>query len=398
IGPLTGEPYFFDLEIFTYYETSLIPIVGADVELLYLNGTVIDTKVTPTNGTVIFVDRPIAFINWSVTFGGQPVGLGDYWFNLTTVEADVKEPSITGPGDQSYLLVSKNVTLTWTLEDDFPNSIEVWVDGALNVSVSWVNTTYDFVYNVSASFPNFVIGEYEIKLIAVDHNSNFAEDILNFRLYENITPIIEGPDSVEYTYSETGHTLSWNISDDYPNMYEILRNEEDFAEGIIDADDPVILISVDDLAVGVHNFTLYANDTSGNTATHSVLVTVLGDDVVPVLVFAPSDISYAQGDSNLMFSWTVTDDFKDYYTIDVDGEIVITADWTTDEIEFDFSGLSQGDHEVTLKVFDLGGNMVESTVLVHVSSPTTLAYLVSAGLIAIGVIVVVALIWFIRYR
>ncbi len=181
-------------------------------------------------------------------------------------------------------------------------------------------------------------------------------------------------------------------------MYEILRNDEDFAEGTIDPDDPVIRISLDDLAIGVHNFTLYANDTSGNTAMHSVLVTVLGDDVVPLIVFSPDDISYAQGDTHLIFYWTATDDFKDYYTIAVDGEIIVTDDWTTDDIEFDFSGLIQGEHEITLKVYDLGGNMAESTVLAHVSAPTTLGYLISAGLIAVGAIVVIALIWFVRSR
>jgi hypothetical protein len=398
IGPLTGDPYFFDLEIFTYYETSQSPIVGANVSLMYKNGTVIDEKVTPANGTVIFIDLPVAFINWSVTFEGQPVGLEDYWYNLTTVESDVRDPVITSPGDQIYLLGSTNVTLNWTLVDDFPGSFELWVDGVLNVSQSWVNSTYEFMYNISSSFPDFVIGEYDLKLVAIDQNANFAEDTVNIRIHENVTPVIEGPDPVEFYFSETGYTLSWNTTDEFLNMYEILRNDEDFAEGTIDPDDPVITISLNDLAIGVHNFTLYANDTSGNTAIHSVLVTVLGDDVVPLIVFTPADISYAQGDTNLIFTWTATDEFKDYYTIAVDGEIIVTADWTTDDIEFDFSGLIQGEHEITLKVYDIGGNMAESTVLAHVSSPTALGYLISAGLIAVGAIVVIALVWFVRYR
>ena len=398
IGPLTGDPYFFDLEVFTYYETSRSPIVGANVTLMYKNGTLINTKITPTNGTVIFIDLPVAFINWSVTFGGQPVGLGDYWHNLTTVESDVRNPVITSPGDQIYLLGSTNVTLNWTLVDDFPSSIELWVDGVLNVSQSWVNSTHEFMYNISSSFPEFLIGEYEIKLVAIDQNANFAEDIVNVRIHENVTPVVEGPDPVEFYFSETGYTLSWNITDEYLNLYEILRNDEDFAEGTIDPDDPVIMISLNDLAIGVHNFTLYANDTSGNTAMHSVLVTVLGDDIIPIIVFTPADISYAQGDTHLVFTWTATDDFKDYYTIAVDGEIIVTADWITDDIEFDFSGLIQGEHEITLKVYDIGGNMVESTVLAHVSAPTALGYMISAGLIAVGAIVVIALIWFVRYR
>ncbi|MGY5863544.1 MAG: hypothetical protein RTV41_03010 [Candidatus Thorarchaeota archaeon] len=399
IGPLTGDPDYFDLEIYTHYETSRDPIVGADIVLTYWNGTVIDTKVTPANGLVIFIDLPIAFINWSVTFGGQPVGLGDYWYNLTDAASDVRDPVIiTSPEDLSVLIDTENVTLTWTLEDEYPSSIEVWIDGTLNLTTSWVNTTYEYVYNVSASFPEFIIGEYEIKLLAFDMNSNFAEDVMTIRLYENVTPVIEGPDPIEFYFSETGQTLSWNVTDDYIDAYDITRNEQDYANGTIDPDNPEITISLDGLEIGVHNFTLYANDTSGNTASDSVLITVNGDHVDPVIVFVPADIFYSQGAGHQVFNWTATDDFKDYYTIEVDGEVIVTEDWLTDNIEFDFAGLLQGEHVVTLKVYDLGGNMAESSVQVHVSASTVQGYLISAGLITLGAIVLVGLIWFVRYR
>jgi hypothetical protein len=152
IGPLTGNPEVYDLEIFTYFETSLVPIVGAIVDLMYKNGTMIDTKTTPANGTVLFVDLPFAFINWTVTYGGQPVGLGNYSYDLTSVTSDIRKPTITGPGDQSTLFDAKNFTITWHLEDDYPSSVKVYVDGILNVTSSWVNSTYDYVYNVSALF------------------------------------------------------------------------------------------------------------------------------------------------------------------------------------------------------------------------------------------------------
>jgi hypothetical protein len=264
IGPITGDPDYFDLEIFTYYETSLIPIEGADVEVTFKNGSVYDSKVTPTNGTVIFIDLPIEYINWTVTFMGQPVGLGSYFYNLTAPESDVRDPIITGPGDSEVLVDTNNVTLTWTVEDEFPNSIEVWVDGVLNATNSWVNTTYDYVYNVSAKFPEFIIGEYEIRLVAIDQNSNFAEDTLTLRFYENVTPVIEGPDPVEFIFTESGHSLSWNVTDDYLNLYEIHQNDELVASDTIDSDDPVIEHSLDDLEIGVHNFSLYVNDTSGS--------------------------------------------------------------------------------------------------------------------------------------
>jgi hypothetical protein len=398
IGPLTGNPDYLDLEIFTYYETSLFPIVGADVEVTYLNGTVYDTKVTPANGTVIFVDLPVEYINWTVTHMGLPVGLGDYSYNLTAVESDVRDPVVTGPGDFEALVGAENVTLTWIVEDEFPFSIDVWVDDVLNVTTAWTNTTFDYVYNVSAAFPAFIIGEYEIKLVATDMNSNFAINTTTFRIYENVTPVIEGPDPVEFTFSETGYSLSWNVTDDNPSMYEIHKNNETVVNGTVDVDEPVIGYSLDGLEIGVHNFTLSVNDTSGNTAQNSVLVTVLRDDIDPVITYSPPDIYYAQGDTHQVYNWTATDDFMDYYEILVDGEVVLTADWTTSLIEFDFSGLYEGEHDVALRVYDLGGNMVESTVMVFVSASTAYVYIMSTALLALGVIAFIVIVWFVRYR
>ncbi len=398
IGALTGSPEYLDMEIFTYYETSLFPIVGADVEVTFKNGSLYDSKVTPTNGTVIFVDLPVEYINWTVSYMGQPVGLGNYSYDLTAVASDFRDPIITGPDDLQVLIDTENVTLTWTVEDEHPSSIKVWVDGILNITTSWVNTTFDYVYNVSASFPAFIIGYYEIKLVATDQNMNFAEDIVSLRFYENVTPVIEGPDPIEFIFTETGYSLSWNVTDDYPNMYKVHDNDEPFANGIINPDEPVIRISLDGLSIGIHNFTLYVNDTSGNNAMNSVLVTVLEDTIFPVITFTPADIYYAQGDRHQVYNWTAVDDSKDYYVILVDGELVQTADWTTSNIEFDFSGLLQGQHNVTLKVYDLGGNMAESTVKVYVSASTAMVYLTSAALISVGVLALIGIIWFVRYR
>ncbi len=398
IGSLTGDPGYLDLEIFTYYETSYSPIVGADIEVTFKNGTIHGSKVTPANGTVIFVDLPAEYINWTVTYLGQPIGLGNYSYDLSSAGSDYRDPIVIGPGNLDVLLGTENVTLTWIVEDEHPSSIQIWIDDVLNVTTPWVNRTYDYVYNVSAYFPEFIIGYYEVKLVAIDMNSNFATNISILRFYENVTPVIEGPDPVEFTFGEKGHSLTWNITDEYPDKYVIQKNDDQFADGTIDPEEPVISISLDGLEVGVHNFTLYANDTSGNFATYSVLVTVLGDEVPPVIMYTPPDVYYAQGDRNKVYNWTATDDFMDYYIILVDNVIVVTDDWTTTNIAFDFAGLLQGQHNVTLKVYDLSSNMAESTVMVFVSASVASVYLTWAILITAGVIALVAIIWFVRYR
>ncbi|MGQ4911019.1 MAG: hypothetical protein ACP6KW_02530 [Candidatus Thorarchaeota archaeon] len=398
VGPLTGDPDYYDLEVFTYYETSLVPLMGANVTVTFKNGTVYDTRLTPANGTVLFPDLPVAFINWTVRYGGQPVGAGDYYRDLTTVSTDLRAPVIVTPGDQEYLVTAENVTITWHVEDEHPGSLEVFVNGGSTLSVSWVNTTYDFVYNVSEYFPSFDIGEYSVRLVATDLSSNVAEDTITLKVYENVTPVLEGPEPIEFFFSETGYTLSWNVTDEYPDMYNVTDNGEGYTNGSINPDAPTVTISLDGLSVGVHNFTIYVNDTSGNTASDWVLVTVNGDTTPPVVVYAPDDIYYPQGDRVPVKNWTVTDDFKYYYTISVDGVVVVTEDWTDSTIEFDFSGLQVGVHNVTLTVYDLGGNSVSSTVQVFVSTPTIQRYMIGAGIGVVALIGVLVVVWFVKFR
>jgi hypothetical protein len=88
----------------------------------------------------------------------------------------------------------------------------------------------------------------------------------------------------------------------------------------------------------------------------------------------------------------------DYYEILVDGVVVVTADWTSELIEFDFSGLQEGEHTVTLRVYDLGGNMAESTVMVYVSVSTAFIYITATALIAVGLVVFIGILWFVRNR
>jgi len=406
LGPLTGNPDYYDVEIFTYFETSFQPIVGALVNMTYKNGSAYEMQTTPINGTVLFADIPVEYMNWTITHGGLPIGLGDYYYNFSSSSSDIRAPIITSPGDQDILLDTENVTITWHLEDEFPATIELFIDGNLSISIAWVNTTYDYIFNVSAAFDEFIIGEYEIKLVVNDQNLNFAEDIIIITIHEDVFPELEGPEDVELYFTETGHSLSWNVTDDYLNKYTVMDNDEVFISGDINPDEPFIGISLDGLGIGVHNFTLFANDTSGNTANDTVVVTVMSDDIVPVMVYSPDDIYYSQGDININRNWTASDDYMNYYTIDIatiigdtiTTEEVVNAEWETENIEFDFAGLLSGTYDVTLTVYDIGGNSVQSTVRVVVTQAYLVTYLTWMAIGSVAIIALIAIIWFVRFR
>ena len=394
LGNFAGDPGYYDLEVFTYFETTLAPLEGALVNITDYNGTEIAHQFTPFNGTVRFLDLPVIFVNWTVSYLGQPIGAGSYSYNLTTISTDIRDPVIVASSDEvEFFFETENITVVWNITDEYPSEVKMYVDDVLNETISWTNQT---TYTFNATGRD--IGIYELKLVATDLNSNSNESIVSLRIFENVTPVIDSPEDLEFFYTETGQSLRWNLTDDYLDSYILYRDDEGILNGTLELDEPFYRTSVTGLSVGVYNYALWVNDTSGNSAFGNVTVTVKIDNVAPVFTYEPGDVFYARGDRNIIRNWTVNDDYKANYSITVDGVEVVQADWTSDTIEFDFWGLTEGSHVVVLTLTDLGGNTATSTVNVYVSMPTTLLAIIGVLGIAGALVLVGVLIWYIKIR
>jgi hypothetical protein len=394
IGDFAGETGYYDLEVFTYFETTLAPLEGALVNVTYYNGTEYAHQYTPVNGTVRFLDLPPEFINWTTSYLGTPIGAGSYSYNLTTIATDIRPPSMIVPEDElEVLFETENITVTWEIEDEYPSEISMYVDNDLNETISWTNQT-SYTFNATG----FEIGVYELKLVVTDKNANSNESIVSLRIYEDIVPVIDSPDDIEFYWTEEGQSLRWNLTDDYLDSYILYRDNVGIENGSLDQDEPFFSTQVTSLRIGVYTYSLWVNDTSGNSAFGNVTVTAKIDDVAPVFSYEPADIYYARGATNIIHNWTVTDDYMANYTITVNGFVIVEEDWTSDTIEFDFSGLAEGSHTVALTVRDLGGNAVTSEVMVHVSTPTA-TYGIMGVLAVSGVLVLIGVFfWYFKYR
>ncbi|TFG14596.1 carboxypeptidase regulatory-like domain-containing protein [Candidatus Thorarchaeota archaeon] len=391
LGLLGGDPEYYDLEVFTYYETSLFPLSDALVNVTFKNGTEIESKTTPSNGTVLILDLPAAFVNWSVIYNLEELASG--YQNLSVSTSDLRSPVIESPGDIDVLYDNATITVTWQIYDEYPSEIVILIDGGVNDTRTWTNET-EFTFNATG----IAIGTYEITIQLEDQNGNSAEDTISLRVYEDTPPVVEGPDDVEFYRFEAGYSLRWNVSDDYLDSYWILRNDEMAKNGSINPAQPFVTISLDNLGLGVYNYYFVVNDTSGNEASDNVTVTVKRDDVAPEIIYSPDTVIYNRGDLNVIRNWTAEDDYKKNYTISVDGFIVEQGEWTSENIEFDFAGLADGVHYVKLTVYDVGGNSASDTVEVIVGPP-----LVILGIYTIVGVVVVALViavvyWYAKIR
>ena len=128
---------------------------------------------------------------------------------------------------------------------------------------------------------------------------------------------------------------------------------------------------------GTHNVTVWANDTSGNT--NSTYYEYIVDNTEPtVTISTPTDGEYI-GSSDVTVSWTGNDNLGvDHYEVSLDGGSWIDVGTDT---SYTFTGLSDGDHNVTVMVVDKAGNANFDVVIftVDTSDPTVTITSPSSG-------------------
>jgi len=187
------------------------------------------------------------------------------------------------------------------------------------------------------------------------------------RLYDVELPTIDHPADIEYVEGTTGHAITWSPSDAHPDRYEIYRNESLIDSG--DWDGGQITVDIDGLAEGVYNFTLVVYDGAENSASDTVFVVVVVDDVAPSIDH-PTDIEYVEGTTGHAITWSPSDAHPDRYEIYRNGSLIDSGDWDGGQITVDIDGLAEGVYNYTLVVFDEGENRASDTVMVTVVDGT----------------------------
>ncbi|MFX0075917.1 MAG: hypothetical protein ACFE96_10775, partial [Candidatus Hermodarchaeota archaeon] len=118
------------------------------------------------------------------------------------------------------------------------------------------------------------------------------------------------------------------------------------------------------LAAGDYLVECTFTDTVGNSASDSIVVTIL-PDTIPPIISNEQDIYMLEGDQEVI-EWNVDELRPNIYQIFQDG-ILVKTEVLTDSISYDLSYLAPGNYEIKCTVWDLDGNAASDTVLVIVS-------------------------------
>ncbi|MHA1313322.1 MAG: FG-GAP-like repeat-containing protein [Candidatus Helarchaeota archaeon] len=311
---------------------------------------------------------------------GLPIGTYNYtlWvyddfsqFTTDDVIIDVHDSQppqlINPPTDKFIELGTTGNEITWNATDSSPFKAEIRRDGILiDVINPWAGGI------VTINIDGLSLGVYTYKITFYDTSLHVTNDTVQVTVQDSINPlIIDKSSNLQYEIGTTGHSIYWTATDCNPNIYDIKNGSGiTIATGAWTSGTPIYL-NLDSLGLGqgVHSFTCWVYDGSGNSNSSEILVTV-EDNTAPDLN-NPDDIAYLLGSTGHAISWIATDHLPNSYAVFKDGSLYGTYQgaWTSGTpIEVNVDGLAVGTYNFTIIVNDTKGNTVTDTVFVQVTS------------------------------
>jgi parallel beta-helix repeat protein len=139
----------------------------------------------------------------------------------------------------------------------------------------WVNRT-DF--NIENGFlknsTSLLLGTYYLEVRVYDPSDNFAAASLTINVIDSILPYVDLPNDIVLFENSSGYSIVWNVFDYNPFSYEILINGISIEGGNWTNEMTSIQYSLDELSVGTYVVTIILTDSAGNSKSDDVQVTV----------------------------------------------------------------------------------------------------------------------------
>jgi hypothetical protein len=266
-------------------------------------------------------------------------------------------PSVTGPSDFSVESEGTGSFITWDTESSLPDYYIITRDGILVDIGDW------FGGQVSINVDGLDVDVYDYTLYVFDYVGFNDSDSVILTAIDTTAPRIESPPPFSYDFGSSGNSISWNLTDRYQSAYDIYRNGLHQLGGGVFGE---VSIGIDGLGLGLHNYTIVAEDAYGNIGTGQVNVTVI-DGTVPT-IDTPADFIYETGMTGFNVTWMPSDLFPASYEVFRNTTEIQNGTWSGSTITAFASPLAIGAYNFTLYVYDVGNNNATDSIIVIVEA------------------------------
>ncbi|MHA2503844.1 MAG: hypothetical protein ACXAE3_13370, partial [Candidatus Kariarchaeaceae archaeon] len=299
-------------------------------------------------------------------------------FLINVIDATNPEIQISLSPSVDITEVSIGNWINVTTTDNYADVYEIWVNGVLNGSKSFVWTSG---ISVDFNLDKLVKGTYNVTFVFIDESSNRVTTVYTITVIDITVPIVESVQttSLNTNEGESGNWINVTASDSYAATYEIWVNGvRNGSQAYPWSSNVAVNLNIDYLTLGTYNVTFIFYDESGNSQRTQVDINVF--DITLPDVSNTGDIpAYIEGSGSNWINWTATDNHADNYAIYRNNSLIDIGSWSSGTpINLDIDGLAKNYYVYTISVYDTTGNLRNSTVYVTVID-TTLPSISSDG-------------------
>ncbi|MGY5872757.1 MAG: NosD domain-containing protein [Candidatus Thorarchaeota archaeon] len=184
---------------------------------------------------------------------------------------DITAPSVDQPSDIEYEEWTFDNEILWAASEEYPSHYSVYRNDIEVYSDSWNGSS------ILLDVDDLTIGSYNFTIVLYDLFGHMTSDTVIVTVIDSVPPTVSSLGDFEYEMGTTGHKITWTLNDVHPGQFVFLRNGIEIVSGSWSGDN--LTLNIDGLSVGVHTYTIRVYDTSGNTGSDTVIVTVTGPHV-----------------------------------------------------------------------------------------------------------------------
>ncbi len=265
-------------------------------------------------------------------------------------------PTISHPEDFSYEENSKGHSILWSAGSLDPLSYAIYRNGLLLEGGIWAGD------DIGTDVDGLAPGLYEFTLVVTESGGTSASDSVFVTVETSTPPSVTGPSFLQFEYGESGHSISWSVSDAYPATYLITCDGSAIDSGMWSTG--TLSVDIDELSAGSYEYVITLYDASGNSAAETVSVIV--EEPCAPLLDSPPDLNYDEGTTGHLIVWNPSDSYPSHYVVKRNGSVLESASWSGMRIEYAVDGMPPGFYVYSLTVYDLAGHSSSDAVNVKV--------------------------------
>ncbi len=234
---------------------------------VFRNGTQTESDSWTSGSIVINIDG-LNIATYNFTISVLDTSLNEAIDTVLVRIVDTPAPVVSSPSDIEYEFGSSGNTISWTLSDANPNTYSISLGTDTLQTSTWSDGT------VSLDIDDLDIGMYVYSIEVLDDFGNVATDTVTVTVADTTAPILSHPPDIVVDVTAPSMDITWQATDLLPLNYEIYQNGTLVSSGSWTSGENLTYTILSSLTPGSYNLTVVVWDTSGNSDTDTVIVTL----------------------------------------------------------------------------------------------------------------------------